>query len=128
VQVANRDFDFNATPFPVDQQQLAISDSLTLSPVTINEIRFGGNRRLAKRIPVTLDQNWAGRLGIPNVGAETMPTFLNSAGGQLFSRFPEGAETDVTESLSLQENLTMVRGRHTFKTGYEILRPAPTPG
>ena len=51
-----------------------------------------------------------------------MPSFLNSGGGALYARFPEGRQTDVTESLSLQENLTMVRGRHTFKTGYELLR------
>src|SRR5207245_5122706 len=48
--------------------------------------------------------------------------FLNSSGGQLYSRFPEGRQIDVTENFSLQENLTMVRGHHSFKTGYEILR------
>ena len=28
---------------------------------------------------------------------------------------------DVNENASLQDNLSMIRGRHTFKTGYEIL-------
>lgn len=122
VAVANRLFDYNASPNPVDMRQLAISDSIMINPTTINEIRFGGNRRLFKITPPTLNQNWAGTIGIPNVGPETMPTFLTSTGGQLYSRFPEGRQLDVTESLSLQENLTLVRGLHTFKTGYEILR------
>ena len=38
------------------------------------------------------------------------------------ARFPEGDNVDVTENFSFQENLTLVRGRHTFKTGYELLR------
>src|SRR5262249_28590282 len=61
--------------------------------------------------------------GIPNVSTETMPSFLDSGGGNFFTgRFPEGPQSDVTESFSFQENLTKVRGRHTFKTGYELLR------
>jgi len=122
VQVANPLFDNSSTPVPVDQRQLAISDSITISPTTVNEIRFGANRRYYQRTPETLGQNWAGKLGIPNVSPDTMPTFLTATGGQLISRFPEGRESDVTENFSLQENLTLVRGRHTFKTGYELLR------
>jgi hypothetical protein len=122
VAVANHDFDYNYTPNPVDQRQFAISDSFTINPTTVNEIRFGANRRLFKIIPSSIDQDWAGKLGIPNVAPDTMPSFLTSTGGQLYSRFPEGRQIDVTENFSLQENLTLVRGRHTFKTGYEILR------
>jgi hypothetical protein len=122
VQVANPVFDFNYVPVPVDQRQVAISDSITINPTTINEIRWGGNRRLYTRLPESLNQDWAGRLGVPNVAPDTMPSFLTATGGQLVSRFPEGRESDVTENFSLQENLTMVRGRHTFKTGYELLR------
>jgi hypothetical protein len=122
VAVANHNFDYNFTPNPVDQRQLAISDSFTINPTTVNEIRFGANRRLFKIIPSSINQDWAAKLGIPNVAPDTMPSFLNSTGGQLYSRFPEGRQIDVTENFSLQENLTMVRGHHTFKTGYEILR------
>jgi hypothetical protein len=122
VAVANRIFDYNAVPIPVDQRQWAISDSITVNPATVNEIRLGANRRYAPRIPDSVNQNWAGKIGIPNVGPDTMPSFLTSSGGQLYSRFPEGASYDVTENYSLQENLTLVRGRHQFKTGYEILR------
>ncbi|MGH8246526.1 MAG: hypothetical protein ACREUU_08840, partial [Gammaproteobacteria bacterium] len=122
VNVKNPIFDFNYTPQPIDQRQLVISDTITLNPTTINEVRVGINRRILTRKPESLNENWAGKLGIPNVGAETMPTFLNSTGGTIMFTFPGGESLDANEALSLQENFTKVRGRHTFKTGYEILR------
>jgi len=122
VGVKNPIFDYQRTPIPINQRQVVISDTVTVSPTTINEIRLGWNRRKRTRQPESLNENWAGKLGIPNVGPETMPSFLTATGGQLFFRFPEGESVDVNENMSLQENLTMVRGRHTFKAGYEILR------
>ena len=117
VVVSNPIFDYNATSVPSNQQQLALSDSLVISPVTINQVRLGTNRRKYTRLPASLNQDWAGQIGIPNVGPETMPNFSG-----LYSNFPQGATVEVTENISLQENLTMVRGRHTFKTGYELFR------
>ena len=74
-------------------------------------------------IPETLGENWAGQLGIPNADRSTFPSFLDANGSPLFgARFPEGNQSDVTENFSLQKNLTMVRGRHTWKAGYELLR------
>ena len=123
VQYANGIFDYHHTPSPIDQTQLAISDSLAFSSTTINEIRFGGNRRKLSRVPETLNGGWASQLGIPNVSGETFPSFLDSGGTDLFgARFPEGRSLEVTESASLQENFTQIRGRHTFKMGYELLR------
>jgi hypothetical protein len=122
VNVLNPIFDFNYTPIPTNQRQVVISDTATLSPTTVNEVRVGFNRRHYTRYPESLNQNWAGKLGIPNAAPDTMPSFLNSGGGQIMFDFPGGPSEDVHENFSLQENLTMVRGRHTFKTGYELLR------
>lgn len=119
---ANMLFDYQVTAVPADSHQFAISDSITITPTTINEIRIGANRRKNTRVPETYNQDLAGQLGIPGAGRDTMPSFLNSSGGMLYARFPEGRQTDVSENMSLQENLTMVRGRHTFKMGYELLR------
>jgi hypothetical protein len=142
IGVANRDFDFNAVPIPIDQHQLVISDSFTISPTMVNEIRVGGNRRNFRRHPSSMGQNWAGQFGIPNVGPDTMPIFVcaqvftahcpASQGGAttaagvagmrtLMFDFPGGRSQEVAENFSFQENFTFVRGRHTFKTGYEYL-------
>ncbi|MEZ5394853.1 MAG: TonB-dependent receptor [Bryobacterales bacterium] len=122
VQVENKIFDYNYTPQPIDQHQVVLSDSYTISPTTINEVRIGFNRRFLRRIPESLNNDWAAQLGIPGVDPTTMPSFLNATGGQFYFRFPEGRSTDVNENMSLQENLTMVRGRHTFKVGVELLK------
>ena len=122
MQLANRDLDYIGAPIPVDFRQVVVSDSYVINPATINEIRLGWNRRKSTRLPESLGQNWAAKFGIPNTGPETMPIFQTSAGGQFYFRFPEGETVDVNESLSFQDNFTLIRGRHTFKTGYELLR------
>lgn len=121
--IGNRLFDYNVTPIPIDQTQMAVSDTITISPTMVNEFRFGSNRRKYTRTPETLDQNWAGQIGIPGVGPQTFPSLLTQTGANMFGlRWPEGRELDVTEAFTLQNNLTMIRGKHTFKGGYELMR------
>ncbi|MGH9720131.1 MAG: carboxypeptidase regulatory-like domain-containing protein [Bryobacteraceae bacterium] len=122
VNVANPIFDQNVTPIPINQRQIVVSDTYTVSPSIVQELRLGFNRRKMTRVPESIGQNWASQFGIPNVGPETMPSFVTSGGGSLLSNFPGGQNFDVNENLSLQDNITMVRGRHTFKSGLEILR------
>ncbi len=120
--VANPIFDYNHTPIPLDLTQLVLSDTLTIGPSMINEIRLGGTRRKTTRVPESLNQDWAGKLGIPNVSPRTMPSFRTASGGTLIFTFPGGQSTDVNEGISFQDNFTKIHGRHTFKTGYELLR------
>jgi hypothetical protein len=114
--------DYNRVPIPLDQNQIVVSDSWTINPTTINELRAAFNRRDFQRLPDTLDQGWAGQLGIPNADPRTFPSFLTASGGQMYIRYPEGGSFDVNENISLQESLSLFRGRHTFKAGYEIMR------
>jgi hypothetical protein len=122
VAADNHIVDYNHVPIPIDQNQVVLSDSYTLSPTTINEVRVGFNRRHYERFPESLGQDWAGQLGIPNVGPETFPSFLTATGGQMFIRYPEGGNRDVNENFSFQDNLTFIKGSHTFKAGWELLR------
>ena len=82
VNVANPIFDYNTTPIPLDLTQLVLSDTLTISPTMINEIRLGGTRR--KFTPrARKPRAGLGRpIGNPNVSPETMPTFLDASGEQ----------------------------------------------
>ena len=126
----NKIFDYRRTPIPINSTQWVVSDSYTINPTTINEFRLGYNRRKFSRSPESLGGDWAATLGIPNVSGATMPNFgrcsnQNCTGqSDLFSsaRFPEGESIDVTENFSFQNNVTMLRGKHTFKMGYELLR------
>ncbi|MBM3757181.1 MAG: TonB-dependent receptor, partial [Acidobacteria bacterium] len=133
IGAANRVFDFNTVPIPINHNQFVISDTYTLSPTLINEVRVGFNRRFNPRTPNSVGQNWAQQLGIPNVGPETMPTFVCAAvftaecapgqgGRRLIIDFPRGNSVDTNENFSFQNNITKVMGRHTFKSGYELMR------
>jgi hypothetical protein len=105
-------------PTPTDMGNLAFSDTWTLSPTTINEFRLGATRRIYTRRPESYGQGWAEKLGIPNVPPETFPQFNNLG----FAVNPGGLAKSVAEEISLAENFTRVVGRHTLKTGWEVIR------
>jgi Carboxypeptidase regulatory-like domain len=108
---------------PSDQVNIAISDTHVFSPTIINEVRLGANHRKESRAAFGLNENWGQQLGIPGISGETFPSFFNSGGGAFFSAsMPGGTFYDVTENYTLQDNVTIIRGRHNFKTGYELIR------
>jgi hypothetical protein len=76
----------------------------------------GFNRRYSSKSPVTEGQDWARKLGIPNVSPQSFPRF-NIPNITL----PTGSSVDVHEGLSFQDNFTYIRGLHTFKMGFESL-------
>lgn len=107
---------------PIDYSNVAISDSYTFNPTTVNEIRLGFNRRVFSATPESYNQDWAGKLGIPNVSKETFPEFRNSGGAMYYGLGPQGRSSQVGEDFTFQENFTKVHDRHTFKAGYELIR------
>jgi hypothetical protein len=135
-EIAWLDYDTRAVPLPIDQRNVVLSDTLTLSPTTINEMRLGFNRRKGTTIPNTIGQDWAGQLGIPRVSAETFPNFqaCNTTGGSSLSNCTGGTtffrqdnnglsrSQEVGEDFTFQENLTKVVNNHTLKFGYETIR------
>jgi len=108
---------------PSDQINMVVSDTHMFSPTVINEIRLGANRRKESRTPPGVNENWGQQLGIPGISGETFPSFFNSSGAAFYGATMPGANFyQVTENFVLQDNLTVVRGRHSFKTGYELMR------
>ncbi len=106
---------------PNDFTNIVISDTVTINPTTINELRLGFNRRAETKEPATYGQGWAAELGIPNVGPETFPDF-RGGGSRYYNMGPGGRWQTVAEDITLQENMTKVVGRHTMKFGYELVR------
>jgi hypothetical protein len=116
-QFAWRDIDPNAQPAPVDHINGAFSDMLILSPTANNEFRFGYNRRDRRETALTADQDWAQKLGIPNVPGATFPNFNIGYGLTGLSSF-----INIGEDFTLQDNFTKLVRKHTFKGGYELIR------
>jgi opacity protein-like surface antigen len=128
-EIAWSEYDSRAVPLPIDQRNIVISDTYTLSPTMINEMRVGFNRRRSNTNPSTIGQDWAGQLGIPNVNPETFPDFQacnnlsNCTGGTTFFRQGNLARSqEVGEDFTFQNNLTKIVNRHTLKFGYELIR------
>lgn len=116
-QFAWRDIDPNAQPAPVDHINVVFSDMLILSPTTNNEFRLGVNRRARRETALTANQDWAKQLGIPNVSGATFPYFNIGYGMTGLPSFQQ-----IGEDITLQDNLTKISGKHTFKFGGEIIR------
>jgi len=130
-EIAWTDYDWRAVPIPIDQRNAVLSDTYTLSPTMINEMRLGYNRRRGTVFPSTLNQDWAKQLGIPNVSGATFPNFQycnnqsNCTAGTTFFRQDNSglsASQEVGEDFTFQENLTKVINNHTVKVGYELIR------
>ena len=101
-----------------------ISDIHIINPSTVNSLRIGYNGRVSDLTPVdsSVGQGWAQKLGIPNVGPQSMPQFLTASGGSYYSAGMGEDFREVGEDFTVQESLTKVIGPHTFKAGYELLR------
>ena len=102
---------------PNDFTNIVLSDTYTISPTLINEMRVGYNRRHETKDPMSYGEGWAQKLGIPNVDASTFPRIITSFNGN-----PGGKFYNIAEDFTFQENLTKVWGRHTVKGGYELVR------
>ena len=69
--------DRNAIPFPIDQPNIVVSDTYTISPTVINEFRVGFNRRKTTQDPVWRQRQIGRRqLGIPGVNGVSFPYFV----------------------------------------------------
>jgi Carboxypeptidase regulatory-like domain len=116
-QLAWRAIDLNSQNIPTATVSSTVSDTYILSPTRFNEFRIGYNRRANSAIQPTYGQDWAGKLGIPNVSPDTFP-FFNIGYG--LAGLPQSRT--VGEDLSLQDNFTQIKGLHTIKAGYEVVR------
>jgi hypothetical protein len=116
-QFAWRDIDPNAQLAPVDQRNFVFSDMMILSPTMNNEFRAGYNRRARFETALTKDQGWAKQFGIPNVDDATFPNFNIGFGLTGLSSFQ-----NVGDDITIQDNFTKIRGKHTLKLGYELIR------
>lgn len=128
-EIAWAEYDWRAVPIPIDQRNIVLSDTYTISPTMINEARLGFNRRRGTVFPVTLNGDWAKQLGIPNVSGATFPNFQacnnqsNCTGGTTFFRQDAlSASQEVGEDFTFQNNMTKIINRHTVKFGYETIR------
>jgi hypothetical protein len=124
----------NPPGLPTDVYQLQatpgrlarVAEDWTVSPRVLNHFAIGYNRFGNLNQSVFIDQDWPSKIGLQNVPQTTFPTLTFSgqsylgggigAGGRLGSGNAGGSWNGST---IIQEDLTIIRGSHNFRMGYE---------
>lgn len=127
--VAFRDFDGIAGQRTrTNQKNFSFGPTWVISPTVVNDARIGYFRRRQMREVPSFGKNYGQILGIPNISRDLLPGFGSSEGGQrytaesLYGLGGDGPRRFVYETLSFRNDLSIYRGTHAFKMGYEILR------
>jgi hypothetical protein len=95
------------------QSTATLGATKILSPSLINETRVGYYRFEPRIDSPDTNKGLAQMLGIPNVANTLLP------GGLPLS--VNGPSTNVIENFTVRDDMTWVRGDHSFKFGYDLL-------
>ena len=133
--IRNLDFDAaDGATTPANNQNFSIGTNWIVNPSTISSTRIGYLRFYSERSVPSYGKDWPGRLGIPNIPNDLLPSFGISGSGGLTGAGNAGTPESVyglavsgpfkraNETLSFRSDLTKIRGKHAFKTGYQALR------
>ncbi len=110
---------------PSRNQNMSLGKTWIISPTLVNDARVGYNRRWSQLIVPSYQQDWASKLGIPNVNGDLMPAFGSgdrNNPSSIYGLVGATPNQTVNETLSFRNDLSIIRGTHAFKTGYEVLR------
>ena len=91
-----------------------------ISPSFMTDIRAGMNRSYTYSPSIAYNQNYASKLGIPNLPSVLMPQIW--PGGFTEGLNVGGPSTSVNETLTFKDDTTKLYGQHAFKWGYDLLR------
>jgi len=104
-------------------RSLALSETHIFSPHLVNEFRFGYNRIHSQRFQFNFNKDVSGQLVFPGV------PFLPLNGGLPQLTFSDvstlGSPTflpslEIQNTFSYSDNVTAIRGKHSFKFGTEV--------
>ena len=118
----------NETPFT--QKNFSLGVTKLFGAATMNDFRVGYYRSRNDTMVPSYDQDWASKLGIPNVSPLLMPSFSSnfSSGtgsaptlAQMYGLTVGGPSRTIRETYSLRDDFSRMVGTHAFKMGYELL-------
>jgi len=113
-----------ATQYRIHTQQVALGLTTTLSNAVVNEVRGGWNRDYAHSDPIGVA---LGTSLAPNYGLTGIPVTPNTAGIppidinglQRLGTAPWRPQYQIAQVWEFVDNLTWLKGSHSFKFGYE---------
>jgi Carboxypeptidase regulatory-like domain/TonB dependent receptor len=105
-------------------RSVAISETHTFSPNTVNELRFGYNRINSHRFQLNYNENVAGELGFPGVpfGPNNggLPSIAINDGTAAIGSSGFLPSVEKQNAFVIAENFSKVHGRHSLKFGTEL--------
>lgn len=119
---------FRGEGFPLRNRLVTMTWNRTLNPSILNEFRFGFNRSVTYRLSETsFTQDYARDLfNLKNIATEPIvfgvPQFTVSGFTTVGSISQAIGATD--ENLQFTDNLSVIRGKHNMRTGFQISRQA----
>lgn len=119
-----------ATQYRIRTQSFALGWTRTLSNSMVNDTRFGFSRDYAHSDPVGVNlgssqaQSLIGLTGIPNgPGSGGLPP-IEINGLQRIGTSPWRPQFQISQAWNIIENLSWLKGNHSFKFGYQYLKRA----
>jgi hypothetical protein len=108
-------------------QSLSINDTHSFSSAWLNEFRFGWTSIDIRATPYEYGTNMADQVGIPGINLGPLTSAMTGIGftpaQEIRGLGPTGSQPlfAVSTGWNLVDNVTHVRGRHTFKAGVSLL-------
>ncbi|MEZ5397478.1 MAG: TonB-dependent receptor [Bryobacterales bacterium] len=107
-------------------QMIRLSWNSTITPTIVNRLAGGYNRFRNSNESVYVDQDWASQIGVQNTSPSHFPRMNFSGtewqGGALMQIGSSSAGESFNGSYIFQDDLTVIRGKHTLRLGYEYRR------
>jgi hypothetical protein len=106
----------------IQAESLALNDTHSFGSAWLNEVRVGYSSFDLRAVPSDVGRRLAQEMGIPNVNLDAFTSgmsrvFFTQQGITLGSATPLLTDLDT---LQVFDNVTHVRGRHTFKAGASV--------
>jgi hypothetical protein len=119
-----------ATQYRIHTQSLALGWTRTISNSMMNDVRFGFSRDYAHSDPIGVSlgksqaQSLIGLTGIPDgPGSGGLPP-IEINGLTRIGTSPWRPQYQISQAWNIIENLTWLKGSHSFKFGYQYLKRA----
>jgi hypothetical protein len=107
------------------------SEDWTIRPTVLNHFAIGYNRFGNFNESVFVDQDWASKIGLVNTAPTTFPalTFsgqpilggaIGAVSGGIGRLGSTNAGFSFNGSMIIQDDLTVIRGKHNFRMGFEL--------
>jgi outer membrane receptor protein involved in Fe transport len=104
-----------------------VTDTWTISPTMVNEVRIGGVREVDKYVPASFGKGYPTTIGLqpaygPNSPADIFPNITINSGGSVGAiGIGGGTHADLADgSLVESDVFTLIKGKHTIKIGGEF--------